>query len=195
MDLRQRRKLETTKLIHEAAMALARDNGVQSVTVEAICEAAGISQRTFFNYFAFKEAVFLLPPPPLPPEAVTRFVSGNADLMADLTDLMVAQAAEMNGKRWIGKLMREITQAYPLLIPLQMAEFHKFEVQLQTLIAGRLRTSTDDVRCATLAGAVIGSVRSTFDRRRDDENVDLPSVVRESLEGLVETIRVTSLNT
>ncbi len=195
MDLRQRRKLETTRLIHEAAIALARDTGVQSVTVEAICEAAGISQRTFFNYFPFKEAVFLLPPPPLPPEAVARFQSGTADLLADLIDLMVAQVAEMNGTRWIGKLMREITQAYPLLIPLQMAEFQKFELQLQGLIAGRLGAGSDDVRCLALAGAAIGAVRATFDRWRDDEQADLPRLVRESLESLVQTVRSTNLKT
>lgn len=172
-------------------MALARDNGVQSVTVEAICEAAGISQRTFFNYFAFKEAVFILPPPPLPPEAVARFVSGSGDLMADLIDLLVTQVAEMNGTRWIGKLMREISQAYPLLIPLQMAEFQKFERQLQALIAGRLHTVADDVRCLALAGAVIGTVRSTLDRWRDDETADLPTLVRTSLERFVETVRGT----
>ncbi|WP_421762430.1 TetR family transcriptional regulator [Devosia sp.] len=193
MDLRQRRKLETTKLIREAAIGLARDNGVQTVTVEAICEAAGISQRTFFNYFPFKEAALVLPPPPLPPEAVARFVSGNADLVADLIDLMVAQVTEMNGSRWIGKLMREVTQAYPLLIPLQMAEFHKFELQLQALVAGRLRVSPDNVRCLALAGAVIGAVRATFDRWRDDDQADLPLLVRESLESLVETIRFPSL--
>jgi AcrR family transcriptional regulator len=195
MDLRQRRKLETTKLIQEAAMALARDNGVQSVTVEAICEAAGISQRTFFNYFAFKEAVFILPPPPLPPEAVARFASGSGDLIGDLIDLLVTQVAEINGTRWIGKLMREISQAYPLLIPLQMAEFQKFELQLQALIAGRLHTGADDVRCLALAGAVIGTVRSTLDRWRDDETADLPTLVRTSLEKLVETIRGTKLTT
>ena len=40
MDLRQRRKLETTRLIHETAVQLARQGGVDGVTVEAICAAS-----------------------------------------------------------------------------------------------------------------------------------------------------------
>lgn len=100
------------------------------VTIEAICEAAGISQRTFFNYFPFKEAVFVFPPPPLPVEAVIRFIEGRGDLLADLIDLLVAQAVHINRGRWAGPLMREIAEAHPRLVPLQMAEFHKFEAEI-----------------------------------------------------------------
>ena len=189
MDLRQRRIAETTRLIHEVAMRMARDHGVEAVTIEAICEAAGISQRTFFNYFPFKEAVFVLPPPPLPEEAVARFVAGTGDLPSDLVDLLVSQAAEINQSRWIGPLMREISEAHPRLMPLQMAEFHKFELQLQRLIAGRLGAGPDDVRAMALAGAMTGAVRVTFDRWRNDAEADIPARVRESLEAVVQTIR------
>jgi AcrR family transcriptional regulator len=189
MDLRQRRKVETTLHIHEAALRLARDNGVDAVTIEAICEAAGISQRTFFNYFPFKEAVFVTPPPPLPEDAVARFVAGKGDVVDDLADLLVAQAEAMNKNRWIGPLMREISLAHPRLMPLQMAEFQKFEVQLQRLIAGRLGTAPDDIRVLALAGAMIGAVRVAFDRSLNDAGADTATRVRESLEALVRTIR------
>ena len=191
MDLRQRRKLETTKLIHEAAVALARDHGVEGATIEAICEAAGISQRTFFNYFPFKEAVFVFPRPPLPDEAVARFAAANGDLLGDLIDLMVAQAVEMQGSLRDGALMREIAEAHPRLMPLQMAEFQKFEVELQELVALRLGGNKDDGRSATVAGAIIGAMRTTIDRWRANESADLARLVRESLEGFVETVRST----
>lgn len=189
MDLRQRRKAETTRLIHDVALRMARDHGVEAVTIEAICEAAGISQRSFFNYFPFKEAVFVLPPPPLPEEAVARFASGAGDLAGDLVELLVAQAAAMEQGRWIEPLMREISIAHPRLMPLQMAEFHKFELQLQGLIAGRLGVPADDVRAIALAGAMTGAVRVTFDRWRNDADADIPARVRESLEAVVQTIR------
>lgn len=189
MDLRQRRRVETTLLVHKAALLLARDHGVDAVTIEAICEAAGISQRTFFNYFPFKEAVFVFPPPPLPEAAVARFSAGKGDLAAELIDLLVAQAADMGRDRWIGPLMREIAEAHPRLMPLQMAEFQKFEAQLQHLIAGRLGTGADDVRAMALAGAMIGACRVTFDRWGNDPDADIPARVRESLEALVRTIR------
>lgn len=189
MDLRQRRKVETTQLIHEAAIALAHDNGVAGVTIEAICEAAGISQRTFFNYFPFKEAVFIFPPPPLPAEAMARFAAARADLMADLIDLMVAQAIEMQKAPWLGTLIREIAEVHPRLMPLQIAEFQKFEADLERLIAQRLGADAGDLRSATLAGAIIGAVRTAIDRWRDTDRRDLAALVRESLEGLVEIVR------
>lgn len=189
MDLRQRRKIETTRLIHEAAVQLARERGVAAVTVEAICESAGVSQRTFFNYFAFKEAVFVFPPPPLPEEAVARFVNGKGDLLYELIDVFVAQAGEMSQTRWIGPLMMEIAEAHPRLMPLQMAEFQKFEGQLQRLIAGRLGAEPDDARAMALAGAMTGATRATFDRWGSDADADIPTRVRESLEALVRTIR------
>lgn len=189
MDLRQRRKIDTTRLIHEAAVQLARERGVAAVTIEAICEAASISQRTFFNYFAFKEAVFVFPPPPLPDDAVARFVEGKGDLLYDLIDLLVAQAAEMSLTRWMGPLMLEIAEAHPRLMPLQMAEFQKFEGQLQRLIAVRLGIEPDDVRAMAVAGAMTGASRATFDRWRLHPDADIPARVRESLEALVRTIR------
>jgi AcrR family transcriptional regulator len=189
LDLRQRRKAETSRLIHETAMRLARDEGVDAVTIEAICEAAGISQRSFFNYFPFKEAVFVLPPPPLPEEAVANFVAGKGELVLDLVDLLVAQAEEMAQTRWMGPLMRAITEAHPRLMPLQMAEFQKFEFQLQGLIAGRLAADSGDLRAVVLAGAMTGACRVTFDRWMQDADADMPARVRESLEALVQTIR------
>jgi len=170
-------------------MRLARDKGVDAVTIEAICEAAGISQRSFFNYFPFKEAVFVLPPPPLPDAAVARFAGGTGDLLLELIDLLVAQATELDKGRWMGPLMRAITEAHPRLMPLQMASFQKFEVQLQQLIAGRLAGAPDDVRPVVLAGAMIGACRVIFDRWMQDADADMPARVREGLEALVQTIR------
>jgi AcrR family transcriptional regulator len=189
MDLRQKRRIETTRFIHDAAVRLARDKGVEAVTIEAICEAAGVSQRTFFNYFPFKEAVFIFPPPPLPEDAVERFSTGAGDLVADLIELLVAQAMELSRTRWMGSLMREITEAHPRLMPLQMAEFQKFEAELQRLIAGRLGAAPDDTRVMALAGAMIGASRITFDRWRNDDSADIPQRVRDTLEALVTTIR------
>ena len=95
----------------------------------------------------------------------------------------------MSDSRWIGPLMQQITEAHPRLLPLQMAEFQKFEAQLHDLIAGRLGGGADDVRALALAGAIIGVGRATFDRWRNDEKADIPARLRESLEALLKTIR------
>ncbi|NGO69075.1 TetR/AcrR family transcriptional regulator [Streptomyces boncukensis] len=57
--LRERKKLQTRSALRDAAVRLYLERGPAAVTVQDICEAAGVSQRTFFNYFDSKDdAVF-----------------------------------------------------------------------------------------------------------------------------------------
>ncbi len=53
--LRERKKRETRAAIHRAALELAHEGGVDALTVDAIAERAGVSPRTFFNYFPTKD--------------------------------------------------------------------------------------------------------------------------------------------
>lgn len=57
--LRERKKVETRQALRLAAIALSRPSGPDAVSVEAICERAGVAKRTFFNYFAAKEDAVL----------------------------------------------------------------------------------------------------------------------------------------
>lgn len=57
--LRERKKAETRQAVHEAALRLTIEHGLDNVTVEAIADAANISRRTFSNYFDGKEDALL----------------------------------------------------------------------------------------------------------------------------------------
>jgi AcrR family transcriptional regulator len=52
--LRERKKLDTRRALSDAALKLAFEDGLDSVTREAIAELAGVSLRTFNNYFTGK---------------------------------------------------------------------------------------------------------------------------------------------
>ncbi|WP_284986119.1 TetR/AcrR family transcriptional regulator [Arthrobacter sp. fls2-241-R2A-172] len=53
--LRERKRAATRTAITAVARSLTAEHGLNGFTVEEVCEAAGISRRTFFNYFHSKE--------------------------------------------------------------------------------------------------------------------------------------------
>lgn len=55
MGLRERRRLEVLRDLNEAAVTLVAESGFADATIDLIAERAGVSRRTFFNYYASKE--------------------------------------------------------------------------------------------------------------------------------------------
>ncbi|CAN5307983.1 TetR/AcrR family transcriptional regulator [soil metagenome] len=53
-SLRERKKLRTWSALQHAALELASEHGVQETSIDDICQRAGVSSRTFFNYFPSK---------------------------------------------------------------------------------------------------------------------------------------------
>jgi AcrR family transcriptional regulator len=88
-SLRERKKAETWHAIHDAAADLALDEDTTHVTVEAIASEAGISQRTFFNYFPTKEDAILGVKTPSIPDLPADFLDGDG-LLRRTTELLLA---------------------------------------------------------------------------------------------------------
>ena len=61
--LRERKKAETRAAIERATIELSLERGFNGTTIDDICERAGISRMTFFNYFSSKSSALLGRPP------------------------------------------------------------------------------------------------------------------------------------
>ena len=56
-SLRDRKRDQTRRALVDAAYAIVRDEGYPDLTAEAVADRAGVSRRTFFNYFPSVESV------------------------------------------------------------------------------------------------------------------------------------------
>ena len=93
LPLRERKKAETWTALHEAAASLALQHGVDQTTVEAIAARAGVSPRTFFNYFQVKEdAIVGLREPVLDEDQLARISATADDLVGQVSRLLVTVA-------------------------------------------------------------------------------------------------------
>ena len=57
LSRRERRKLEIRDRILAAGVALFEQHGIEATRVAEICERADVANKTFFNYFATKQAL------------------------------------------------------------------------------------------------------------------------------------------
>lgn len=81
-SLRERNRRETWSALYEAAASLAEQRGPSAVTIDDIAARAGVSKRTFFNYFGGKEDAMLgFREPTLADESVAAFREGGAPLI------------------------------------------------------------------------------------------------------------------
>jgi AcrR family transcriptional regulator len=158
MGLRERRRVQTRREITRAALDLVLERGLADVTVEDIADAAGVSPRTFFNYFPSKKSAVIPGPEPPTPEAVERFV---ADRGGSVLDGLVALLAEAVGswsdvRQQIDRVQRAV-RAYPELVPVLQERIAEFEAALVDAVARRLDVAPDDER-PRVAAAVAGTL-------------------------------------
>jgi AcrR family transcriptional regulator len=163
--LRARKRAATRSTIERAALSLALEHGYDKVTVDAICEASMVSQRTFFNYFGSKEGVILGSALPMPTDAdVDAFVhAAGGDVLGDLVLLMAAAVADHDPDRDLLRSRRVLIQRTPDLMNREIARMTELQNGLVAMVLARLRASgradsTDLVEEARMVVTLAGSV-------------------------------------
>jgi AcrR family transcriptional regulator len=89
-SLRDRRRSDTWTAIHEAAASLALERGLEAATVDAVAQAAGVSPRTFFNYFATKDDAVLGMRHPVLDPALVGELRLDRDVLDQVSHLLLA---------------------------------------------------------------------------------------------------------
>lgn len=144
--LRARKKAATQEAIERTAIAMAVQHGYENVTVEMICDAAMVSQRTFFNYFGSKEGVFLGPTPPMPTEAdVAAFVAGTgSSVLGDLVETFTAALVDRNPDSEVLRARRTLIQSTPELARREITRISEAEDYLVQIVLARFHAQGRD---------------------------------------------------
>jgi AcrR family transcriptional regulator len=171
-SLRERKKLATRRSIRRIAIDLIAERGFSHVTVEDIAAAAEVSPRTFFNYFASKEAVLFGTDPGRAEETRERLVHdlpGHSALMVlrvvllDQVRKIADEFAELGGDpaSWVTRM--KAAQADPQLRAARAAHMSEVESGLASALAERLAADQEtDPYPLLLASVATAVLRATL---------------------------------
>ena len=181
VGLRERRRRQTSLEIHRAALGLASKRGFDNVTVEEIATAAGVSPRTFFNYFTTKESAMVHAPLGITGEQAAEFLSSertrHPEILDDAIAVISRGLAESPPSRQQMADLRTVAQSSVAVSSAILAEFDALQRRLAALVAERTGMEPDDdipVLIATLALTVVrvGMDRwASIDSDEDDSPV------------------------
>ncbi|RAY15619.1 TetR family transcriptional regulator [Actinomadura craniellae] len=161
VGLRERKKAATRQSLYEAAVRLAVEHGLENVTVEAIADAAGVSRRTFSNYFAGKDDALLYGEELWLRALLAAFTdrpAGESSRTA-LRHAFHALHAE-RGEPEPGRAARlRLVKQHPSLLARQMARYADFERELAELISARDGRPEVDVRARVQAASFLTGLR------------------------------------
>lgn len=190
MSPQNTRRFRTAKTIQAAAIELSVRDGLANVTTEAIARHAGISTRTFFNYYPYKEAALMGPPPDYPPEASEKFVAAKGRLIDDLGVLIAAHLQRYLNEREMIAQMLALSDSDAKLEALRNSAMLSRRAQMRALLHRRLPGSDErviEILAAAIIAATNAATKDWVAGTRDDfiaaahENLSLILVAAEML--------------
>ena len=161
-SLRTRKRADTRRALTEAAYALVRDAGFGGLTAEAVADRAGVSRRTFFNYFPSVESV-------LTASVSEFFALIGACLDArpqdeDVLDSALAVITDPGDDTLVERIgvLAAAGDASPHARGLILVELHAWLDWLEGWLRGRLPEGSSDLLVATYASTLSGAAEASF---------------------------------
>ncbi len=179
------RRYRTAKKIQSAAVELSVRDGLANVTTEAIARHAGISTRTFFNYYPYKEAALMGPPPDYPAEACEAFIAGTGSLIDDLKKLIEAHLTRFLDEREMIAHLMVLSDTDPKLEALRNNTMLSRRAQMRGLLLQRMPT-LDPRLVEILAAAIIAATNAATKDWISGERVNFIAAAHENL-ALIQT--------
>ena len=167
--LRLRKKLATRQALSAAAIQLALERGFDNVRVEDIAEAAGVSPRTFNNYFSSREEAIVAARNAQVERmaAALRARPAEESLLEAIENAMTAERAHPH------EPMRDVVRLF-LCNPSLHAEFMRNAARSNSpmleAVAQRTDTSPDDLLPQVVTSAALGALRAAMHKWLADED-------------------------
>ncbi len=167
VDGRERNKRATRRALRAAALELGLERGLGDVSTDEIARRAGVSPRTFFNYFDTKDDAVLIELFMITDEELSAFASGGqaSSAWADLGRMFVAdvERAEQDGPDLASYMQLHLRHA--ALQARQLGYFALFLAKLDAAVAARLGGGPDTrTRAEVMAGSCVTAVRVGLNR-------------------------------
>jgi AcrR family transcriptional regulator len=161
--LRERKKAATRSALHEAALRLVAERGLDGVSVDDIAARADVSPRTFFNYFDTKDDAVFDWDHRLTCQLVEALEERPA-AEAPLTALRCAIAGTLPGLVEDPDWHRRgaVLRANPDLVPKLMHNNRRMEDAVAGAVAVRTGDTADDLRPRLIAGCGLVALRGAL---------------------------------
>ena len=163
--LRERKKRATREALHDAALRLTLEHGLEHLTVEEISAAADVSPRTFFNYFPGKEQA-IVGDDLFAADArqVSEIMAGAASVLDGMQAVALDLAAAAAMRREQVQLRWQVITRYPALITAMFARLEEFNTVVACAVAARLGCAPDDTYPQLMAAMTTTGIRVAVQR-------------------------------
>jgi len=164
VGLRETKKLQTRQEIADEAMRLFVTHGFEDVTVSEVAAAAGVSEKTVFNYFPTKEDLFFdeVPKREALLVAAMRERESGESILAALRRLQVRECARLSSPGFAN--FARVIEESPALRAKELEVMAGFALVLTGAIQNELGIDERDARIA--AGLLISVHRQVFQAAR-----------------------------